>query len=178
MHIALWVCAEPFARLSGDHNVKRKASCQTCFVTIDCESHASWCSSGKVCSCNMSMDGVEVMEQEYMVVSEVLEYQQVQGLHVDPTADHENDDFEEAPLSQEKLSCLGVGECGVSSRVTLTAAEADHILRMSRPTGNTSVPRETTLLHMLTIAISYLLIRFCLVCLCLCTTVQVSCDGC
>ena len=105
---------------------------------MDCDSHVSWCSSGKECSCNMSIDGVEVKEPEYMVVNEVLEYQQVQGLHVDPTADNENDDFEEAPLSQEKLLCLGVGECGVSSRVTLTAADADNILRMSRSTGNNS----------------------------------------
>ena len=48
-------------------------------------------------------------------------------------------DFEEAPLPQEKLSCLGVGECALS-RVTLTAADADHILRTSRLTGNTSFP--------------------------------------
>ena len=47
------------------------------------------------------------------------------------------------PLSDGMLSSLGVEECSASSRVVLTAADADHILRMSRSTGNTSVPRET-----------------------------------
>ena len=49
---------------------------------------------------------------------------------------------------------MGVGECGVSSRVALTAADADHILRMGRSTGETPVPREKALLQMLIIAIS------------------------
>lgn len=61
----------------------------------------------------------------------------MQGLHVDPTVDSDLDDFEEAPLSDGIVACPGVGECGASSRIVLVAADAEHILRMSRSSGKT-----------------------------------------
>ena len=42
----------------------------------------------------VAMDTVRFVEPDYIVVSHVMEYQQVQSLHADPTADVENDDFE------------------------------------------------------------------------------------
>ena len=53
----------------------------------------------------MYMEHAEVVEAAYMVVSEVSEYQQVQGLHVDLKVDAEHDDFEEAPLSDVIVAC-------------------------------------------------------------------------
>ena len=50
-----------------------------------------------------------VMEPEYMVVSEEKEYQQVQGLCTDPTADSSDDDFQEAPLPDNVLAQLAFG---------------------------------------------------------------------
>ena len=43
-----------------------------------------------------------------MVVSEVNEHQQVQSSHVDPMVDSDND-FEEAPLSDEIVACVDLG---------------------------------------------------------------------
>ena len=88
-----------------------------------------------LCCSEVYMEDAVLVEASYMVVSEVSEYQQVQGLHVDSTVDAENDDFEEAPLSEVIVACPGVGECGVLGRVLLTAADAEHILRISRSSG-------------------------------------------
>ena len=82
----------------------------------------------------MHTEDVEFLEAQYMVVSEAIEYQQVQTSHVDPTVDSDND-FEEAPLSDELVACVGLGECGASGRVEFTAADAEHILRVSRSSG-------------------------------------------
>ena len=95
--------------------------------------------SENLCSREVYVEDVELVEPVSMVVSEVSLYQQVQGLHVDPTVDAESDDFEEAPLSDVLAACPGVGECGVSSRVLLTAADAEHMLRISRSSGK-SIP--------------------------------------
>ena len=70
-----------------------------------------------------------------MVVSGVREYQQVQGLDIDPTVDVDSDDFKEPSVSHGILACTGVGECGASGRVALTAADATHLLQMSRSSG-------------------------------------------
>ena len=56
----------------------------------------------------MYMEDAEVVEAAYMVVSDVSEYSQVQGLHADSTVDDVNDDFEEAPLSDVIVACPGV----------------------------------------------------------------------
>ena len=50
-----------------------------------------------------------VMEPEYMVVSDEKEYQLVQGLCTDPTADSSDDDFQEAPLPDSVLTQLAFG---------------------------------------------------------------------
>ena len=70
-----------------------------------------------------------------MVVSEVREYQQEQGLHIDPSVDVDSDDFKEPSVSHGILACPGVGECGASGCVALTAADATHELQMSRSSG-------------------------------------------
>ena len=59
-------------------------------------------------SSEIHTEDVELVESQYMVVSEVKEYQQVQTSHVDPTVDSD-DDFEEAPLSDEVVACVGLG---------------------------------------------------------------------
>ena len=89
----------------------------------------------KFCSSVVSMERVEFVEAVYVVVSEVREYQQVQGLHIDPTVDVDSDDFQEPSESHGILACPGVGECGASGRVALTAADATHLLQMSRSSG-------------------------------------------
>ena len=43
-----------------------------------------------------------------------------------------DNDFEEAPLSEELVACVGLGECGAPGRVEFTAADAENILRVSR----------------------------------------------
>ena len=80
----------------------------------------------KLCNSVFSMDSVELVEASYMIVSEVRGYQQVQGLHIDPTVDVDSDDFQEPSVSHGVLACPGVGECGVSGRVALTATDATH----------------------------------------------------
>ena len=50
-----------------------------------------------------------VMEPEYMVVFAEKEYQQVQGLCTDPTADRSDDAFQEAPLPDSVLAQLTFG---------------------------------------------------------------------
>ena len=69
------------------------------------------------------------------------EYQQVQSSHVDPTVDSDND-FKEAPLSDELVACVGLGECGASGCVEFTAADAENILRVSRSSGKVIPKRD------------------------------------
>ena len=82
---------------------------------------------------------IMVMEPEYMVVFEEKEYQQVQGLCTDPTADSSDHDFQEAPLPDSVLAQLTFGECGVRASVGMTAADATHMLQVSRSSGKVRV---------------------------------------
>ena len=75
------------------------------------------------------------IEPECMVVGEEKVYQQVQGLSTDPTADSSDDDFKEAPLPSSVLAQFAVGECGVRASVGMTAADATHMLHVSRSSG-------------------------------------------
>ena len=80
----------------------------------------------KLCSSVASMENVEFVEAKSMVAREVREYQQVQGYHTDPTVYVYSHDFKEPSVSHGILACPGVGECGASGRVALTAADATH----------------------------------------------------
>ena len=68
-----------------------------------------------------------IYRSEYIVVSEETEYQQVQGLPMDPTVDSSDDDFQEAPLTDHVLAQFAVGECGVRAGGSSTAADATHM---------------------------------------------------
>ena len=68
--------------------------------------HCVLCDS--LCSSEVHTEDVEFVEARYMVLSEVKSYQQLQTSHVDPTVDSD-DDFEEAPLSDEVVACVGLG---------------------------------------------------------------------
>ena len=59
----------------------------------------------------------------------------MQGLSVDPTVDSSDDDFKEAPFPDTVLAHFDVGECGVRSSVSMTAADATHMLQISRSSG-------------------------------------------
>ena len=92
---------------------------------MNCVSCDSFCSS------EVRTEDVEFVEAQQLVVSEVKEYQQVQSSHVDPTVDSDND-FEEAPLSDKLVACVGLGECGAPGCVEFTAADAEqHIASKS-----------------------------------------------
>ena len=116
---------------AGKRLVKVKATCEERLPNME-----SGCDE-KLCNSVFSMDNADFVEANYMVVSEVREYQQVQGLHTDPMVDVDSDDFQEPSMSHGILACPGVGECGISGRVALTAADATHLLQMGRPSGNT-----------------------------------------
>ena len=60
---------------------------------------------------NISLDGhvfetyvCDFADAKYMVVTDVSEYQQVQGLSVDPTLDSEDDFYADAPCSDMGLA--------------------------------------------------------------------------
>ena len=89
----------------------------------------------KLCSSVVIMDKVEFVLAMSMVASEVREYQQVQGAHIHPTVDVDSDDFKEPPVSHGIPACPGVGACGASGRVAPTAADATHLLQLSRSSG-------------------------------------------
>ena len=78
--------------------VKVKASCEEILINIesDCDD--------KLCSSVVSMENVGFVEAMYMVASGVREYQQVQGLHIDPTVDVDSDDFQEPSASHGILA--------------------------------------------------------------------------
>ena len=59
----------------------------------------------------------------------------MQGLCTDPTADSSDDDFQEGPLPESVLAQLAFGECGVRASVGMTAADATHMLQVSRSSG-------------------------------------------
>ena len=54
---------------------------------------------------------------------------------MDPTVDSSDDDFQEAPLTDNVLAQLSVGECGVRAGGSITAADATHMLQVSRSSG-------------------------------------------
>ena len=106
------------------------------------------CDVGKVDRGSIWFDGdvfekcfCDSVDARYMVVTDVSEYQQVQGLCVDPTIDSEDGLFEDAPCSDMGAQGLDVGECGVSGHVMLTSVDADNILRISRTPGKKSLHR-------------------------------------
>ena len=55
------------------------------------------------------------------------------GLSTDPTINSEDDDYEEASLSHITENVLG--QCGVGVESILTAADATHMLQVSRYSG-------------------------------------------
>ena len=59
------------------------------------------------------------------------------GLSTDPTFNNEDDDYEEASLLRITENALG--QCGVGVQSTLTAADATHMLQVSRHSGSTFV---------------------------------------
>ena len=73
-----------------------------CIVDEDVQGRLSECMGN-------SMEVGVFTEPEYMVVSEEKEYQQVQGLPMDPTGGSSNDDFQEAPLTDNVSAQLSVG---------------------------------------------------------------------
>ena len=54
---------------------------------------------------------------------------------MDPTVDSSDDDFQEAPLTDNVLAQFAVGECGVRAGGSITAADATHMLQVSRSSG-------------------------------------------
>ena len=103
--VTFLICTNTSDDLSSDPQVKPKTASQGSILAMDCVLWDSLCSS------EVHTEDVEFVDAQYMVVSEVKEYQQVQTSHVDPTVDSDND-FEEAPLSDELVACVGLGECG------------------------------------------------------------------
>ena len=114
-----------------------------------------------------------------MVVSEVRAHQQVQGLHIDSMVDVDSDYFTEPSVSHGILSCPGVGECGASGRVALTAADATHLLQMRRSSGK-AMPHhgEVGVSHVDVNDFYVYSSSYVCVCSCLCIHVPVSCKEC
>ena len=105
------------------------------------------------------------------------------GLSTDPTFNNEDDDYEEASLLHITENALG--QCGVGVQSTLTAADATHMLQVSRYSGRTFVNAKhephayavQTVLHTdMKTDVSFL--PYCFSCCCHCIHHPVSCAEC